>query len=243
MKNIRSFIALVLIATSPLNALAQQHGGGGQHGGQQGRPSGPSRPSQPSQPQRPPSRPAQPQPGYNLNNDTRRPPNNRPPSRPPVNNPGFRPPPPNNRPPVNRPPNPSFRPPGYRPSRPPVVIGNPVWHGRPAWGWNRGIVWGPSALYWGGGFWGTLAIAAAQAAIFGYIVGPQGQQWVSYQVQPSSPGAQLLQAYGLQQTPCGPPNLVVIYGPNNSVICAFPNNLVAPGVYSVDPSTLTISSF
>jgi len=46
----------------------------------------------------------------------------------------------------------------------------------------------------------------------------------------------------LTQTPCGPPNLVVILGPDNSVICAYPNNLVAPGEYSLDPSTLTIVS-
>ena len=105
------------------------------------------------------------------------------------------------------------------------------------------MIWYPAVGYWGGGFWGTLAIAATSAAIFGYIVGSSGDQYVSYQVQPSSPGAQLLQAYQLTQTPCGPPNLVVIYGPDNSVICAYPNNLVSAGTYSVDPSTLTISSY
>jgi hypothetical protein len=34
----------------------------------------------------------------------------------------------------------------------------------------------------------------------------------------------------------------VIYGPNNSVICAYPNNLVAAGNYSVDSQTLTLVS-
>jgi hypothetical protein len=34
----------------------------------------------------------------------------------------------------------------------------------------------------------------------------------------------------------------VIYGPNNSVICATPNHLVAAGNYSVNSSTLTIVS-
>jgi hypothetical protein len=46
----------------------------------------------------------------------------------------------------------------------------------------------------------------------------------------------------LTQAPCGPPNLVVIYGPNNSVICATPNELVAAGNYSVNTSNLTIVS-
>jgi hypothetical protein len=42
--------------------------------------------------------------------------------------------------------------------------------------------------------------------------------------------------------PCGPPDLVVIFGPDNSVICAEPNNLVSPGEYQLDPSDLTIVS-
>jgi hypothetical protein len=52
----------------------------------------------------------------------------------------------------------------------------------------------------------------------------------------------LLQDYGLQQTPCGPPDLVVIWGPDNSVICALPNNNVGPGNYSVDPETFSLVS-
>jgi hypothetical protein len=64
----------------------------------------------------------------------------------------------------------------------------------------------------------------------------------SYQVEPDSPGAELLQDYGLQQTPCGPPDLVVIWGPDNSVICALPNNNVGPGNYSVDPETFSLVS-
>jgi hypothetical protein len=34
----------------------------------------------------------------------------------------------------------------------------------------------------------------------------------------------------------------VIYGPNSSVICARPNNLVSAGNYSVNTNTLTITS-
>lgn len=249
MKRLRSFTAMVLMLTLPLPALAQQHGGGKPPSGGGSRPAAPAqRPAAPppqTRPAAPPPQTRPAQPGYNLKPDTQRPPNNAP-NRPPVNNPGYRPPPPNTtRPdqPITRPPNPAYRPPNYRPTRPPVVIVNPIYHGRPAWGWNRGYAWYPAPAYWGGGFWGTLAIAATSAAVFGYIYGSSGDQYVSYQVQPNSPGAQLLQAYQLTQTPCGPPNLVVIYGPDNSVICAYPNNLVSAGTYNVDPSTLTISSY
>ncbi|MFY9780949.1 MAG: hypothetical protein WAJ85_10635 [Candidatus Baltobacteraceae bacterium] len=123
------------------------------------------------------------------------------------------------------------------------AIGNPQhWNG--TWGWNRGVVWQPVQTYWGGGFWGSLALAElAGALLFGSIVDDQDQLiYPSYQVEPDSPGAQLLQNYGLQQTPCGPPNLVVIWGPDNSVICALPNDTVGQGNYELDPSTLTIVS-
>jgi Sulfatase len=65
------------------------------------------------------------------------------------------------------------------------------------------------------------------AAVYGSIVSNDAA-YTSYQVQPSSPGARLLESYQLTQTP-GPPNLVVVYDLNNSVICARPNNLVAAG--------------
>ena len=258
MKSIRSFIAIVLMLALPLPVLAQQRGGGKPASGGGTRPAPQTRPAAPAQRPAPPPQTRPAQPGYDLNRDTQRPPNNAP-NRPPVNNPGYRPPPNNTRPnppaqrpnppaqrpnpPAQRPPNPNYRPPGYRPARPPVVIVNPIYHGRPSWYWNRGVAWYPSPLYWGGGFWGSLAIAATSAAVFGYIYGSSGDQYVSYQVQPNSPGAQVLQAYQLTQTPCGPPDLVVLYGPDNSVICAYPNNLVSAGAYSVDPSTLTISSY
>jgi hypothetical protein len=110
------------------------------------------------------------------------------------------------------------------------------------WGWNRGVVWQPAPVYWGGGFWGPFAIAAlANSLLYGSIVDDQDQlQYPSYQVEPDSPGAELLQDYGLQQTQCGPPGLVNIWGPDNSVICAFPNDQVGPGNYEVDQSTFTL---
>jgi hypothetical protein len=123
------------------------------------------------------------------------------------------------------------------------AIPNPHhWSG--TWGWNHGVAWRPAPIYWGGGFWGPWAVGALAGAVyFGSIVDDQAQlAYPSYQVEPDSPGAQLLQNYALQQTPCGPPGLVVIWGPDNSVICAFPNDNVGPGDYQLDPTTLTIVS-
>jgi hypothetical protein len=121
-----------------------------------------------------------------------------------------------------------------------AVVTNPVYHG--VWGWNGGYAWYPAPYYWGGGFWGAFAIGATSAAVYGSIVAANNATYTSYQAQPESPGAKLLSSYNLTQTSCGPPNLVVIYGPNNSVICAYPNNLVSAGNYSVDQQTLTIVS-
>jgi hypothetical protein len=123
------------------------------------------------------------------------------------------------------------------------VVVNPVYHGGTAWGWNRGVVWVAAPAYYGGGFWGPFAIGVTTALVWGTIVNSQTHQTItSYQVQPSSPGATLLSNYQLTQTQCGPPNLVVIYGPNNSAICAYPNNLVSAGEYTVDSSNLSIVS-
>ena len=101
--------------------------------------------------------------------------------------------------------------------------------GSGAWGWNGGTAWIASPDYWGGGFWGPYAAA-------GLMTG-------AYFAYPGTPGYELLQTYGLTQTPCGPPDLVAIYGPDGSEVCAFPNDSVAPGTYSVDPQTLTLIVF
>ena len=123
-----------------------------------------------------------------------------------------------------------------------ATVNNPVYCCN-TWGWNGGYAWYPAPYYYGGGFWGAFAIGAATSAIaYGTIAAANNTTVTSYQVQPDSPGAKLLESYKLTQTPCGPPNLVVIYGPNNSAICAHPNNLVAAGNYSVDQKTLTITS-
>jgi hypothetical protein len=109
------------------------------------------------------------------------------------------------------------------------------------------VTWAPATSYWGGGFWGPFAIGVATAvlgvAAFGTYLDPATNAYFpSYQVAPGSPGAILLENYQLTQTPCGPPGLVVIFGPDNSVICAVPNGLVGPGEYAIDPSNLTLVS-
>jgi hypothetical protein len=126
--------------------------------------------------------------------------------------------------PVQRPVQPMPR---YQP-RPPAAgprITNPSHWSQP-WQWNNGVAWIGAQNYWGWGFWGPWAFGLS-----------------GYFVEPDSPGAELLQEYGLTQTPCGPPNLVEIFGPDGSEICAFPNQLVAPGQYSLDPTTLTLISY
>ena len=121
-----------------------------------------------------------------------------------------------------------------------TVVSNPVYTGG-AWGWNHGVAWAPAPYYWGGGFWGAMAISATSAAIYGSIVA-NNHTYTSYQVQPSSPGATFLSNYSLTQVQCGPSNLVVVYGPSNSVICANPNQYVAAGSYTLNTDTLTLSS-
>ena len=75
-----------------------------------------------------------------------------------------------------------------------AVVTNPVYRGYSAWGWNGGYAWYPAPYYYGGGFWGAFAIGAASAAVYGSIVAANNATYNSYQAQPDSPGAKLLQA-------------------------------------------------
>ena len=222
----------------------------------------PPRQAAPPPRQAPPPRTVQPPPqGFNFNHDVnvRTPPITQP--RPPITQPRppitqQRPPITQQRPPItqrpgNTRPAPNFRRAPFTTSgrgpyqgraHGPVVQNPRHWSGN--WQWNRGLAWQPAPTYWGGGFWGPFAIGAlASALLYGYIADSQNQVYYpSYQVETDSPGAQLLQNYGLQQTPCGADNLVVIWGPDNSVICAFPNDMVGPGNYDLDPTTLSLVS-
>lgn len=238
----RSVLALLLIFGLPVATLAQGHGGsGGSHAssGSSSHASAPARPAAPpvqrpagqsyhpapvyqGRPTGPTQQQPQPQNGFNMHRDV---------------NPGV---PPHSVAPVNRAPLRVGGP--YQGQFNGPAVHNP--HHWNNWGWNHGTPWYPAPIYWGGGFWGPYAAGAFAVGFFlGSIIDYQNQYiYPSYQVAPSSPGAQLLQNYGLQQTECGPPNLVVIWGPDNSVICAYPNDMVAAGNYELDPTTLTIVS-
>ena len=126
------------------------------------------------------------------------------------------------------------RPAWYRPVyRTNYVLVNP----RPYasnWAWNGGYQWYPQTNYWGGGFWGpfaTFSLLAGQA-----LWNQNRYSAPSY----AYPGWYLYQNYGLQPVACGPQNLVYIYGPNNGVMCAYPNQYVMGGVYYVDPASLQL---
>jgi len=232
---LRAALALVLAGSMPLTALAAPHSGGGEgHPAPAARPAAPApRAAQPAQ------RPAQP--GFSLPHDVAHPAPAYPahPAAPSAGRPmapGVR----SGAPPAGRAGVRAPQPLAQRYTAP--SIRNP--HGWGRWGWNHGRAWYPAPIYWGGGFWGPFALGALTGALlYGSLVDYQDQIiYPSYEVQPLTPGAQLLQNYGLTQTPCGPPNLVIIWGPGDSVICAYPNNLVSAGNYQVDPTTLSLVS-
>jgi hypothetical protein len=86
-----------------------------------------------------------------------------------------------------------------------------------------------------------MAIGVTSAAVYGAIVNEDDDvTYNSYQVQDGTPGAKFLSTYQLTQTQCGPQGLVVVYGPQNSVICAQPNSYVGQGSYRLDTVTLDL---
>lgn len=221
MKLAASILATALCAVLPLTAIASDHssgGGGGSHSSGGSGSSGGSHTSSggggshAAPPAHAAPAPAPPARTAPIETGPRTLPPERQPVRPPEKN--VQPLPIYHaRTPVNPPPN------GGRP------VPNP--NNYQAWSWNGDVAWIGFDGYWGNGFWGPLAYGLSASA---------------YLVAQGSPGAKLLQAYELTQTPCGPPDLVEIFGPDGSEICAFPNALVAPGQYYVDPDTLTLYS-
>jgi hypothetical protein len=123
-----------------------------------------------------------------------------------------------------------------------TFVNNPVYGGGGAYGWNGGMAWYPAGAYWGGGFWGAMAIGATTALVYGAVVDDDTHvTYNSYEVQPGTPGETFLTSYHLTQAPCGPEGLVVVYGPENSVICAQPNENVGVGEYRLDTTTLNLT--
>ncbi len=229
-------VVLFVIATLLAQALGAQaalaRGGRGGGGGMRGGARPASRPMPAQRPAAPVTRPSN---GYNFNNDIGRPPSaSQLPSGP---GSGIRPggggeagggigg---------NRPGNG-----GGIGSRPPVA---PIAPPLPPWGWNGGVIWYPAYGYWGGGFWGPWGPGYYGPYYGAYTYTETHEEVKSYEVDADSPGAKVLQSYGLLQTQCGPPGLVIIFGPENSVICAQPNTTVAAGEYQLDTTNLTIVS-
>ncbi|WP_448527715.1 hypothetical protein [Parathermosynechococcus lividus] len=114
------------------------------------------------------------------------------------------------------------------------VIVNPNWN-RGNWWWHGGNPWYPNPAYWGGGFWGNLAVGVTSAAVAGAVAGSVSSPTVVV----NSPGGQLLSTYGLVQVPCGG-SVVVLYGPSGSVVCAQPTSAVPAGTYTIDSNSLSL---
>lgn len=122
------------------------------------------------------------------------------------------------------------------------IIVNPRGVNRGTWWWNGSRPWYPASNYWGGGFWGNLAIGVTSAAVAGAIAGSVSNANSNYNppvIVTNSPGGQLFSSYGLVQTDCDGP-VVVIYGPSNSMICAQPTDSIPAGSYSIDTDTLSL---
>ncbi|WP_460194287.1 hypothetical protein [Thermosynechococcus sp. FA-CM-4201] len=123
------------------------------------------------------------------------------------------------------------------------IIVNPRWRpGWNSWWWNGTRPWYPTPNYWGGGFWGNLAIGLTSAAVAGAIAGSiANNNSPQVVVVSNSPGGQLLSSYKLVQVPCtNASDVVVILGPADSVICAQPTAAVPAGVYTINVANLAL---
>ena len=120
------------------------------------------------------------------------------------------------------------------------VVVNP--RGWGSWGWNNGRPWSPNYNYWGGGFWGSFAAGAAVTGLTAAAINASNDDSPEYIViQEGSPGNTLFSSYGLVQVQCVEGgNLVFIYGPQDSLICATPNSSVVAGFYDVNPTDMTL---
>jgi hypothetical protein len=121
------------------------------------------------------------------------------------------------------------------------VVVNP--RGWEAWGWNNGVAWAPNYNYWGGGFWGPFAAGALATGLTTAVINAAtaDNQPTYVIIDSNSPGNTLFSSYGLTQIQCtDDDNIVVIYGPQNSVICTNPNSNVPAGIYDINPSDLTL---
>ena len=113
------------------------------------------------------------------------------------------------------------------------------------WGWNNGDRWYPNDNYWGGGFWGNFLLEALARGIINSIVysGNNNNNYPAYvTLQPNSPGYYLFDSYGLTQAQCDDQeeDLVYVYGPQDTLVCAYPTETVIAGSYDADPQDLIL---
>ena len=86
-----------------------------------------------------------------------------------------------------------------------------------------------------------MAIGVTSAVVYGAIVDEDTDvTYNSYEIQDGTPGETFLTNYHLVQVKCGPTGLVVVFGPENSVVCATPNSYVGAGSYRLDTTTLDL---
>lgn len=126
-----------------------------------------------------------------------------------------------------------------------VNNGNIIINPRPernSWGWHGGNPWSPNYNYWGGGFWGGFAVGAVTTAVTGAIINSNSSSNTTYVViEKDTPGYYLFDSYQLTQVECNTSqNLVFIYGPQDTLMCANPNSVVSGGYYDVDPEDLVL---
>lgn len=111
------------------------------------------------------------------------------------------------------------------------------------WWWNDGRRWHSDDNYWGGGFWGNFLASMVTLGLTSAIINADNSNDAPNYVviKENSPGYYLFNNYGLTQVQCDTSeDLVFIYGPQNSLICAFPNENVPAGSYDVNQEGLLL---
>ena len=108
------------------------------------------------------------------------------------------------------------------------------------WHWNNGRRWYPDNNYWGGGFWGNFLASMITLGLTSAILDSnEAPKYII--IKENSPGYYLFSNYGLSQVPCDTlQDLVFIYGPQNSLMCAIPNENVPSGYYEVNTESLVL---
>ena len=120
-----------------------------------------------------------------------------------------------------------------------TIINHPFYN----WKWNDGRRWYSDDYYWGGGFWGNFLANMVTVGLTSSIIdGNDYNKNSNYVViKENSPGYRLFNNYGLTQVQCDTsPDLAFIYGPQDSLICALPNETISAGYYDVNIKDLVL---